>query len=170
MRFIRAVLKGIDSISIWSGKGVAWLVVAAMLLTLFDVFRRYIMGRAIMSAYELGYMLGGTFFLVGSAYVLQQRGHVRIDIIYNRLPPRARLVLDLVLTAGLFFPVMGLLFYFAIAFAQASWGWREVTPETRLLPMYPFKTVVPVAFGLLLLQGVAEFIRDLVALKTGERP
>lgn len=170
MRFVTALLKVIDRISEWSGKAVAWLIVAAMMLTLVDVFRRYILGRAMMTAYEIGYMLFGTFFLVGAAYTWSLRGHVRIDLFYSRLSPRGRAALDAAQTTLLFFPTWALLFYYGIDFARDSWGWREVTPETRLLPIYPFKTVFPMAVGLLLLQGIAELLRNLMALKRSTKP
>lgn len=170
MRFITVLLKGIDRISEWSGKAAAWLIVASMMLTLVDVFRRYIMGRAMMTAYEIGYMFFGSLFMLGAAYTWSLRAHVRIDLFYSRLPPRGQAALDAAQTLLLFFPTWLLLFYYGIDFARESWGWREVTPETRLLPMYPFKTVFPIAVGLLLLQGVAELLRSLMALKRSQRP
>lgn len=165
MRILRGLLRVIDTISDISGKGVSWLALALTLALSYEVFSRYILGRPTAWAFDVGYMLGGSLFMIGAAYTMKEKAHVRVDVIYLRYPPRTRAFLDVVAFLILFFPLWGVLLFYAIDYVQFSWQIKERALESFWRPpIYPFKTVIPVAIFLLALQGVAEFIRRLYFL------
>lgn len=168
METVGVFLKGIDRLSEWTGKGVSWIVLVLTVAMGYEVIARYAFNAPTKWAYDISYMLGGTFFLLGAAYTLRVGGHVRIDLIYNRFTPRTRAIIDLAFTLLFFFPLWGMLLYKLIPYVYYSWAIGERTLESFWRPpIYPFKTVMPVGVLLLLLQGLAEFIRSLVVAVRG---
>lgn len=160
---MRSFVKYIDHISEWTGRIVKWLIFALIGALVYEVIARYAFGHPTAWSYDTSYILYGSLFLLGAAYTLLVGGHVRIDVFYTRFSPRGRAIIDLVCYSVFFFPVMALLLNGGIDFAQSSWeiGERSAVSAWKL-PIYPYKTVLPVAILLLLIQGVAEFIRNLV--------
>lgn len=162
---MRRVVKIIDSISEWTGKGISWIVVLLTATLGYEVFMRYFFNAPTQWAYDISYMLGGSFFLVGAAYTLWMKGHVRIDIFYTRFPPRTQALIDVVFMLIFFFPVWIGLLYKLIPYVYISWKFGERSMESYWRPIiYPFKTVVPLGVMLLFLQGIAEFIRRVFML------
>lgn len=171
MKKLSVFLGYIDRISEWTGKWIAGLVVVLAFVLAFEVTARYAFDKPTLWAFDIGYMLGGTFFMIGAAYTHLYKGHVRIDIIYNSLSPRKRALIDLIFTGAIFFPLWIAILWKLIPYVYFSWQIGERSLESFWRPpIYHFKTVMPVAIFLLLLQGVAEFIRDLVFVITGKRP
>jgi TRAP-type mannitol/chloroaromatic compound transport system permease small subunit len=167
VRFIRTV----DLISYWSGKLFAWLIVALTFVVSIEVFKRYILNAPTAWIFDLNNMLYGTLFMLCGAYTLAAGGHVRADFVYIYMKPRAQASLDLILYFLFFIPCMLGLIYAGSDFAADSWRIGEhstVTAEGP--PVYQFKTVIPVAGVLVMLQGVAEIVRCLVTLRKGEWP
>jgi TRAP-type mannitol/chloroaromatic compound transport system permease small subunit len=101
------------------------------------------------------------------AYVYAVDGHVNVDIFHGRLSPRKKAVVDLI-TAPFFFFFVFIMFWFGGKFALNAWGFKETLSSAWGPPIYPVKTVIPVAAGLLLLQGLARFIRNLHLAVTGK--
>ena len=166
-RFIRTV----DLISYWSGKTFAWLIVALTFVVAIEVFKRYILNAPTAWIFDLNNMLYGTLFMLCGAYTLAAGGHVRADFVYIYMKPRAQASLDLVLYFLFFIPCMLGLIYAGSDFAADSWRIGEhstVTAEGP--PVYQFKTVIPIAGVLVMLQGVAEIVRCVVTLRTGAWP
>jgi TRAP-type mannitol/chloroaromatic compound transport system permease small subunit len=164
-------LHGIDTVSYWSGKVFAWLIVALTFVVSVEVFKRYILNAPTAWIFDFNNMLYGTLFMMCGAYTLAQGGHVRADFVYLYLRPRAQATLDLVLYLLFFVPCMIGLIYAGANFAADSWRIGEhstVTAEGP--PVYHFKTVIPVAGVFVMLQGLAEIIRCIVTLRTGEWP
>lgn len=160
-------LRRVDWLSEWSGKAVSWFSVALTLALTYEVIMRYAFNAPTVWAFDVSYMLGGTLFFAGAAYTLWSKGHVRIDILYLRFSPRGRALLDIIFTLIFFFPLWGILLVELIPYVYDSWASGERALESFWRPpIYPFKTVLPVGVALLLLQGIAEFIRSLnVAFK-----
>jgi TRAP-type mannitol/chloroaromatic compound transport system permease small subunit len=103
-----------------------------------------------------------------AAYTLLYKGHVRIDVIYNRFSPRARGILDIITYMVFFFPFCIIVLYQGVIFAHTSWSIGE-TSESAALTIVPLvKTVLPVSIGLLLIQGVATYIRAIMQVIKGE--
>jgi TRAP-type mannitol/chloroaromatic compound transport system permease small subunit len=116
-------------------------------------------------------MLYGTLFMMAGAYTLAKNGHVRGDVLYGFFRPRTQATIDLVLYVVFFIPGIIALTYAGYFYAAESWAINEhsnVTAEGP--PVYPFKTIIPVAGAFLLLQGVVEIIRCTICLRQGEWP
>jgi TRAP-type mannitol/chloroaromatic compound transport system permease small subunit len=167
----RTLLQTIDRISYWSGKVFAWLIVAATLVISIEVFKRYILNAPTAWIFDLNNMLYGTLFMMCGAYTLALAGHVRADFVYGRLSARAQAGLDLALYFLFFVPGILALVYAGYGYAAESWRIGEhstVTAEGP--PIYHFKTVIPVAGALVMLQGLAEIVRCFICLRTGTWP
>ena len=168
---LQALIRGIDVVSYWSGKVFAWLIVALTFVVSIEVFKRYILNAPTAWIFDFNNMLYGTLFMLCGAYTLAAAGHVRADFIYIYLKPRAQATLDLVLYILFFIPgILGLI-YAGADFAADSWRIGEhstVTAEGP--PVYHFKTVIPVAGVLVMVQGIAEILRCILCLRTGTWP
>jgi TRAP-type mannitol/chloroaromatic compound transport system permease small subunit len=165
------VLHTIDGISTAAGKAAAWLIVGLMVLVCAEVFKRYILNMPTAWIFDASNMLYGTLFMVAGAYTLAQNGHVRGDFLYSSMPPRRQASLDLVLYIVFFLPGIAALVYAGWDYAVVSWRINEhsnVTADGP--PVWQFKFMIPLAGGLLLLQGAAEIMRCVICLKTGAWP
>lgn len=170
MAIIRTFLKCIDGLSEWTGKFFSWLVIFLIAALVYEVVARYVFRAPTFWAFEVSYMLYGALFMMGLAYVLLHGGHVRIDVLYRRLSPRKKAIIELFCYLVFFFPVMAIILKYGIDYAQLSWqlGERSVMSAWKP-PIYPFKTIIPVAIFILTLQGVAEFLRHLVIALKGKQ-
>lgn len=165
------ILHAIDGISTFTGKAAAWLIIGLTTLVCVEVFKRYIMNMPTAWIFDASNMFYGTLFMIGGAYTLAQNGHVRGDFLYSSMKPRTQAALDLVLYIMFFLPGIGALAYAGWDYAVDSWRINEhsnVTADGP--PVYHFKTVIPIAGALLLLQGAAEIMRCVICLKTSEWP
>jgi len=159
---LRPFLRFIDKLSEWIGKFFAWLIVFLVAGLMYEVISRYVFNAPTVWAYDLTYMLYGAHFMMGAAYLLYARGYVRIDVFYRYLPRRWQGGLDTFLFLIFFFPPLIILFRFGIDYAAFSWAMKEASGAGPWRPpLYPLKTVLPISVFVLMLQGVAEFIRNL---------
>lgn len=165
------LIRALDLVSYWSGKAFAWLIVALTFVVSIEVFKRYILNAPTAWIFDFNNMLYGTLFMMCGAYALALGGHVRADFLYGSLRPRTQAALDLALYVLFFVPgILGLI-YAGADYAADSWRIGErstVTAEGP--PVYHFKTVIPVAGVLVMLQGLAEMARCAVCLRTGAWP
>lgn len=169
METLRAIVRGCDRVSEWSGKAVSWLTWPLMLTITYEVVCRYAFNAPTVWAYDMAYMVGGSMMALGMGYVLKEQGHVRVDILYDRFPPRLKLLIDLVMTLALFFPIVGLLAYLSWEYALLAWVRGERSGYGIWEPtLIPFRAAFLLAWAILLLAGVAWFIRTLVALVKGK--
>jgi TRAP-type mannitol/chloroaromatic compound transport system permease small subunit len=151
-----------------SGKLFAWFIIPMAGGLAYEVFARYLFNAPTMWAYELTYQLYGGHFMLGAAYTLYKGKHIRTDILYERYPVKWQGRVDATLYLFFFFP--GMIFFFAAGWDEALHAWeiRELSEATPWRPpLYPFKTVIPVAAVLLLIQGVSEFLKSLYAALRG---
>ena len=168
---IRRVYHTIDEVSYWSGKAFAWLIVALTFVVSIEVFKRYILNAPTAWIFDLNNMLYGTLFMMCGAYTLALAAHVRADFVYIYMKPRGQAALDLALYFLFFLPGIIGLIYAGYGYAADSWRIGEhsgVTAEGP--PLYYFKTVIPVAGALVMLQGLAEITRCIECLRTGAWP
>ena len=136
-----------------------------------EVFKRYMLNAPTAWIYDANNMMYGTLFMLCGAYTLAQNAHVRGDFLYSSMRPRTQAALDLVLYLVFFIPGIAALIYAGYFYAADSWHINEhsnVTADGP--PIYHFKTVIPIAGALIMLQGIAEIVRCVVCLKTGEWP
>jgi TRAP-type mannitol/chloroaromatic compound transport system permease small subunit len=168
---VQKFLHGIDRLSEWTGKAVAWLIVILTLVVCVEVFKRYILNAPTAWIFDLNSMLYGTLFMLAGAYTLSQNGHVRGDFLYGSMKPRTQAALDLALYFVFFLPGIAALVYSGWDYALLSWRINEHSNVTANgPPIYQFKAVIPLAGALVLIQGFAEIVRCIVCLKTGEWP
>jgi TRAP-type mannitol/chloroaromatic compound transport system permease small subunit len=167
----RRLIGAIDQVSYWSGKAFAWLIVALTFVVSIEVFKRYILNAPTAWIFDFNNMLYGTLFMMCGAYTLAAAGHVRADFVYIYLRPRQQAALDLALYLLFFIPgILGLI-YAGYDYAALSWRIGEhstVTAEGP--PVYHFKTMIPLAGVLVMLQGLAEIARCIECLRTGAWP
>ena len=164
-------IESIDRVSEWSGKICSWLIIVLTAAVCIEVAKRYLLNAPTAWMFDATAMLYGTFFMMCGAYTLSKSGHVRGDFIYGSLRPRIQATLDLMLYFLFFLPGIIALGYAGYEYAKISWAIREHSSVMADGPaIYPFKTVIPIAGALVLLQGVAEIARCVVCLRTGEWP
>jgi TRAP-type mannitol/chloroaromatic compound transport system permease small subunit len=161
----------VDKVSTFVGHFFSWLIVGLTLMISWEVFSRYVLNRPHAWAFDVMIMMYGTLFMMAGAYTLAKNGHVRGDVLYGFFAPRTQATIDLVLYVAFFVPGVIALTYAGYYYAAESWAINEssnITAEGP--PIYPFKTVIPIAGAVLLLQGVAEIARCIICLKQGEWP
>jgi len=164
---MQQLLHTADSISTWVGKAFAWLIVGLMLMVVVEVFKRYALNSPTAWIFDASNMMYGTLFMMGGAYTLSQDGHVRGDFFYGSAQPRTQAWLDLVLYVLFFIPGVIALTWAGWSYAADSWAIREHTFNADPLPLYPFKSIIPLAGLVVLMQGLSEILRCVVCIRTG---
>ena len=161
----------IDHLSTWSGKASSWIILLLTGAVCVEVVKRYALNAPTSWIFSADYMMYGTMFMMAGAYTLAQNGHVRGDFLYGSMKPRSQAWLDLILYIVFFLPGIAALVYAGWDFAHASWVINEHVNDTADgPPVYHFKAVIPIAGTLVLLQGIAEIIRCVICIRTGEWP
>lgn len=166
MNYVLRLLHGIDAINERAGKAISILVVCMTGILCWEVILRYAFNAPTIWAHEVSCHIFAAYSVLGGAYVLLVNEHVRSDVVYARFSPRGRAILDLV-TFPLFFMLLGILLVEGIPMALQSIAVREVTVSFLHSPVYPIKACIPIAAFLMLLQGLAHFIRALALVITG---
>jgi TRAP-type mannitol/chloroaromatic compound transport system permease small subunit len=167
---MQKLLLTVDRMSTWLGQAFAWLIVTLALMITWEVFSRYVLNRPHDWALNLQIMMYGTLFMMAGAYTLSKNGHVRGDVLYGFFRPRTQAWIDLVLYVVFFLPGVVAMTWAGWEYANESLAIREKTFSATPLPLYPFKFVIPIAAGMLLLQGLVEIVRCLVCIREGAWP
>jgi len=168
---MQKLLLFIDRVSTWVGQAFSWFIVALTLLISWEVFSRYVLNQPHAWAFDVMIMFYGTLFMMAGAYTLSKNGHVRGDVLYSFFQPRTQATIDLVLYALFFIPGVIALCWAGYTYAAESWAINEhsnITADGP--PIYPFKSIIPVAGVILLLQGVVEIVRCAICIRQGEWP
>jgi TRAP-type mannitol/chloroaromatic compound transport system permease small subunit len=168
---MQKLLLSIDKLSTFVGQAFSWLIVSLTLMISWEVYSRYVMSNPHAWAFDVMIMMYGTLFMMAGAYTLSKNGHVRGDVLYGFFPPRLQAALDLTLYFVFFIPGVVALVWAGYRYAGESWAINEhsnITADGP--PIYPFKTVIPVAGAVLLLQGLVEIARCVICLKQGVWP
>ena len=165
------LLLTIDKISTFVGQAFSWLIVSLTLMISWEVFSRYALDNPLSWALDVMIMMYGTLFMMAGAYTLAKAGHVRGDVLYGFFEPRTQATIDLVLFILFFMPGVFALTYAGYYYAAESWAINEhstITSEGP--PLYPFKTILPLAGAFLLVQGIVEIIRCVICIRQGTWP
>ena len=165
------LLLTIDKISTFIGQAFSWLIVTLTLLISWEVFSRYALDHPHPWAFDVMIMMYGTLFMMAGAYTLAKAGHVRGDVLYGFFEPRTQATIDLILFVLFFMPGVFALTYAGYFYAAESWAVSEhsnITADGP--PIYPFKTMLPLAGAFLLLQGIVEIIRCVICIQQGAWP
>jgi TRAP-type mannitol/chloroaromatic compound transport system permease small subunit len=168
---MQKLLLFVDKVSTWVGHAFSWFIVGLTVLISWEVFSRYALDHPHAWAFDIMIQLYGTLFMMAGAYTLAKNSHVRGDVLYGFFPPRLQAGLDLTLYIVFFIPGVVALVWAGYTYAAESWAIKEssnITSEGP--PYYPFKTIIPVAGALILVQGIVEIIRCVVCLKQGKWP
>jgi TRAP-type mannitol/chloroaromatic compound transport system permease small subunit len=173
-----AVARGIDRVNDAVGRWIAWLLLVMILLGAYNAIVRFL-GRFVglklsSNAYiELQWYMFSLVFLLGAAHALRRDAHVRVDVLYGRLSRRARAWIDGIGTLLLLLPFCITALFLSWPSVRNSWAVLEASPDPGGLPRYPLKTMILVAFALLIAQGLALAIRraaELAGRNPTERP
>src|SRR3954468_12782119 len=152
---MQKLMLAIDKVSTFVGQALAWLIVVLTLLISWEVFSRYVLSNPHAWAFDVMLMCYGTMFMMAGAYTLSKNGHVRGDVLYGFFPPRLQAALDLILYILFFISGVVALVWAGYRYAGEAWTINEhpnITADGP--PIYPFKTIIPIAGAVLLLQGV----------------
>ncbi len=161
----------VDRLTSWAGKAFAWCILILTFGVSYEVFVRYVLGDPTSWAFDISYMMYGTLFMMAGAYTLARDGHVRGDVLYRLWKPKVQASVELVLYFLFFFPGILAFIFAGIEYAGESWFYREVSVMSPAnVPIFQFKTIIPIAGGLLFLQGLAQVCRCIICLRTGEWP
>ena len=168
MKALRTFSRAMDRLNERLGAAVAWLTLAMVLIGAYNAVARYLgrfIGRDLSSNtyVEAQWYLFSLVFLLGAAWALKRDGHVRVDVLYGRLPARARAWIDVLGTVLFLLPFCALMLFLCWPYVANSFAVREGSPDPGGLARWPIKGVMLIAFALLFLQGVAELARHLPA-------
>ena len=158
----------VEGLSIWTGRAFGWCILILTLSVTYEVFVRYVLNSPTVWAFDMMVQMYGALFLMAGPYALAQDGHVRADVVYRLFPVRMQASLDFLLYLLFFFPGMLALFWYGAEIASDSWRYKEVSWNSPArIQVYFFKSLIPMAGGLLLLQGVSELMRCAIAIRHG---
>jgi len=168
---MRRVLLAIDRFSTLVGQLFAWFIVALAAMITWEVISRKFFDTPHAWTFDAQLQLYGIMFMMAGAYTLAKNGHVRGDVLYGFFPPRLQATIDLVLFILFFLPGTVAMVWAGYRFADESWAIGE--RSSIMLegpPIYWFKTFIPIAGAILLLQGIVEIVRCIQCLKDGAWP
>jgi TRAP-type mannitol/chloroaromatic compound transport system permease small subunit len=158
-------IKFIDRISAWTGGLAAWLIIPLLAAVVYEVIMRHVLNMPTKWGYDTSWMLFAAQFLIGGAYTLRNKGHIRIDIVYNVLSKRNKLIHDILCYLVCFLAPSVLFTWAGIHFAAEAWKTGEKLSTTNwFFPTGPPKSLIPLGFFLLALQSIAEFVRAMKSL------
>lgn len=155
-----ALAKRIDLMNDWTGRIFNFLVVPLTLLIVFEVISRLLKNPTVWT-FETTNFLFGSHFMLLAAYGLLYKSHISIDLVSTRFSPRVQAKLSLICYFTMFFPFLIVILIYGLQYAATSWSMREQSWSSWGPPIYPFKTVIPLAGALLLLQGVSNVIKTI---------
>lgn len=177
MRLLLAFARLIDYVNECVGRAVAWLVLVAVLVSAGNALMRYAFSMSSNAWLEIQWYLFSAIFLLGAGWALKRNAHVRIDVAYTRLSPRAQALIDIL--GGIFFlmPMALLILYLSWPMFMQSYAGHEVSGDAGGLVRWPVKLLIPAGFALLVLQGLSEIFKRIAFLsgepgagEGGERP
>ena len=162
-------IHAIEDLNIWVGRAFGWCILILTLSVAYEVFVRYVLNAPTVWVFDMMVQMYGALFLMAGPYALAQDTHVRADVIYRFWPVRWQGRIDLFLYMVFFFPGMLALAWFGWEIAMDSWRYHEVSWNSPArIQIYFFKTLIPIAAGLFILQGIAECMRCYLAIKTNK--
>lgn len=166
MRFLLGISRAIDALSLNVNKVVIWLVLLATLVSAGNALVRFTLHNSSNAWLELQWIMFGAIFLLGASYTFMKNGHVRVDVLYGKYPPRVKVWVDLLGTLFFLIPSAVVILLTSLPWVANSISTREMSPDAGGLPYWPIKLLIPVAFALLILQAVSEVIKR-IAMLTG---
>jgi TRAP-type mannitol/chloroaromatic compound transport system permease small subunit len=168
---MQKLLLTVDKISTWVGHAFSWLIVGLTVMMTWEVLSRRFFDAPHAWVFDGQIQMYGVLFMMAGAYTLSKSGHVRGDVLYGFFSPRVQAGIDLTLYVFFFIPGIVALTYAGTIYAGESWAIGE---RSNIMlegpPIYTFKTFIPIAGALMVLQGAAEIVRCVICLRDGEWP
>jgi len=165
MRALLALSRAIDRASGTLGRSVAWLIVAAAVISAGNAVVRKVFDWSQNSLLEIQWWLFAAVFLLAAPWTLAVNEHIRIDVINNRLSRRTRDIIEVIGHSLFLLPVAAMIVYTSAVFFGTSWAQNEQSPNAGGLPLWPIKALIPVAFAVLFAQGVSELIKRIAIMR-----
>jgi TRAP-type mannitol/chloroaromatic compound transport system permease small subunit len=165
----------IDKITAWVGKAFAWCILVMAFGIGYEVFMAYVMHNPTNWAFDISYMMYGALFMMAGAYTLSRDGHVRGDVLFRLWPPKVQATIEFILYFLFFFPGVIALVLAGWDYAAESWSYNGGHGEVSVMspanvPIFQFKTIIPIAGFLLFIQGLAQICRCIICIRTGTWP
>jgi TRAP-type mannitol/chloroaromatic compound transport system permease small subunit len=168
---LRAIANKLDRFAERTGRFIAWLSLGMVVITFTVVVLRYLFHSGSIALQESITYLHATLFMLGAAWTLKQDGHVRVDIFYSKQSRRTRAWIDLAGTLLLLFPVCGFILFSSLDYVAASWSVQEGSQEAGGLDaVFLLKTTIPVMAVLLILQGCAISLNNILVITGNNQP
>ncbi len=159
------VLACIDAVSDWSGRIARWLGLFLSLAVIYEVMSRYLFNSPTIWAFDVAMMLTSILSLVPAAYLLKENAHIRVDVLLNLFPVRLQQAIEAAFYLVFLFPLSLVMIWYGFRATRFAWAASEISNTSQWgEPIAWWKGVIPLAFLLLFLQGVAQFIRVLAAI------
>lgn len=165
----RGGVDSINAVSEGTGRVVAWLALALMLVLVADVFSREFFNDSISWANDMAYFLYSIHFILGAAFTLKRSGHIRTDFVYRNWSARRQGITDAIVYGLLFIPAMVVALWIATEKGLNSFEIREkVITSTSGLPLWVLKVALPLGLFLWLLQSISELVKSIRTARSGE--
>jgi TRAP-type mannitol/chloroaromatic compound transport system permease small subunit len=160
---LTGLARAITGLNRWIGKTASWFILPLFVLLLADVTLRYFIGRPAVWTSEFAQLMFGVYAILGGGYLLAERGHVNVDILYGSFSKRRKAIAD-ICTSFLFFIFVGVLLYQGVSLGWVALEKLETSHSVWNPPVWPVKLAIPIAATLLLLQGVVRLVADIRVL------
>ena len=172
---MQRVINIIDTANAWVGRAFAWCIIVMALGIGYEVFMRRVQRDPTAWAFDLSYMMFGALFMMAGAYTLSRNGHVRADVIYRLLKPKTQAIIEFTLYIVFFYPVVIALILAGWDYALDSWSYNSGRGEVSVMspanvPIFQFKTIIPIAGSLFFIQGIAQLCRCIICINEGQWP
>jgi TRAP-type mannitol/chloroaromatic compound transport system permease small subunit len=165
MTFLKCLCRWIDTLNLWVGKFVAWMTAVVVIVVFVDVVMRYAFNTSYVFTQEMEWHLFAFIFLMGAGYTLLKEGHVRVDIIYQRLEPKARAWINLAGVLFFLLPGTYMIIATSLEFVQNSYTILEGSPDPGGIPFrFILKSCIPIGFTLVTLQGISLGIKSVFTI------
>ncbi len=159
----------LDRMAIWSGRIVGWMIIPMVLGLSYEVISRYVFGAPTIWAYDMTFMVYGTFFMLGAAFTLQRRGHIRTDMFYGEWSARKQAWVDLICYVVFFYPFILILIVYGWGYFWQAFQTNEKFVSSPWMPItWPFKLVLPVTGVLMATQGFSEMLKCIAAIQQNQ--
>jgi TRAP-type mannitol/chloroaromatic compound transport system permease small subunit len=165
LKSLLPIARRIDAIDTWIGKRLAWLILAAVVVSALNATVRKIFDTSSNSWLELQWVLFSIVFLLCSPWTLLANEHIRIDIVNNILPKRVRDTIDVIGHVFFLMPLAIVMIVTSIPFFYRSIAINEQSGNAGGLPQWPAKSLVLIGFTFLLIQGTSELIKRIAVMR-----
>tara|TARA_B110000438_G_scaffold202694_1_gene194303 strand:- start:271 stop:792 length:522 start_codon:yes stop_codon:yes gene_type:complete len=167
-RYLQIATNAIDTTNQITGKAIAWLTLVMVVVTCAVVTARYLFNFGSIGLQESVMYMHGAVFMLGIAFTLKEQGHVRVDVLYEKFPPRVKVCIDIAGHLLFLIPFSIFILWTSLEYVSFSWSLRESSGQPGgLSGVYLIKGLIPAMAFLLLLQGISEILKGFLSLTPG---